>query len=235
MGDYCEFVNMKDKRFDPGVLASWMTVSGLKDLAKSQIDRFIEIVKPIAPRCLALGCGNHESQLHKYSERDVYSEIMTHVKEAGGFKPEYQLGFGYSGWLQLRFTMSGVAHGKDANSNSATFVFNLHHGFVGGKLAGAKALEMQRWLWTHNADVVIFGHSHNTAIMPEAVESVDRNGNVLLQKRRGCFAGTFLRNNIAGATTYSEMRGYMPLPLGGVEITMRPRAKNRDDAIRITA
>ena len=231
MGDYADFINVKDKRFSAGTLAKWLTVKSLTDLAGAQIKRFTEIVNPIAPKCLALLCGNHETKLTEMSERDVFADIITNIKKNGGMKETDKLGLGYSGWLMLRFS----APSQGTSANTVTFTFNLHHGFVSGRLAGAKALEMQRWLWTQNADVVIFGHSHNTAIQPEAIESCDKAGVVSLVKRRGCYSGTFLRNTIEDAVTYSEMKGFLPLPLGGVEITLRPRAANRDDAIRISA
>ena len=93
---------------------------------------------------------------------------------------------------------------------------------------------MQRWLWTHDADVVIFGHSHNTSAQPEAVESLDRSNNITYKTRKGCYGGTFLRTvNEGGDSTYSEIKGYFPLPLGGCEIRIRPRAEKYEDRIRI--
>ncbi len=233
MGDYADFVNRQDPRFSVDSLAKWLTVRDLGDLAKAQINHFTEIVAPIASRCLGLAEGNHETQLSKHSERDVYAEIVTRIKEAGKFKPEHKLGLGYYGWLTLKFSAPFQRNGETKGGNGRTIVFNVHHGFVNGKQKGAKALEMEKWLWQHDCDVVIFGHSHNVDIMTASVQSVNESGEVVETMRRGCYSGTFLRNNSEDAITYSEMKGYYPLPIAGVCITLRPRAHNRMDAVRI--
>lgn len=230
MGDMCDFINRKDPRYTPHVHPDWLI--GEVDLAKAQKERFLEITKPIAHKCLCLLEGNHETAILKHFERDIYSEIVTGMKDNGGFEPETQLAMGYYGWLILNFDRET----KGENHNPTTrIVFNLHHGFVGGKLAGAKALNMQRWLWTHDADLVIFGHSHNTGMQIEAVEYLDSHGNFRIQQRRGAYGGTFLRSHIEESTTYSEVKGYFPLPMSGIEINVRPGAAHREDMIRVIA
>ena len=214
MGDYCDFINKSDKRFSLS-LADWIGISELGDLAKNQKERFLEIVKPIASRCLGLLTGNHEDWILKKYERDIYSDIVTGVKEAGGFRDTDNLAFGYSGWLRLQFNRNG------SNSRRHIMIF-LHHGFVGGKLAGAKALNMQRLLWNHEADLIIMGHSHNTSIQREAVEYVNDADEIAVRNKVGCYSGTYLKTTQEGTTTYSEVKGYFPLPTGGVEIAMYP-------------
>jgi len=219
MGDYCDFINKKDPRFDLASLADWIQRPELADLAKAQRNRFLDIVRPIASRCLGLIAGNHEGTIYKHYERDIYSDIVTGVKEAGGFKDDDRLALGYSGWIRLQFGRKG------SKQDRRTIMVNLHHGFVGGKLAGAKALNMQRWLWSHEADIVIFGHSHNTGTQREAVERVNKVNEIVTVDRVGCYAGTYLRTTVEGATTYSEIKGYFPLPMGGVEIYLYPYAE----------
>lgn len=221
MGDYCEFINVADFRFDAEQLADWIDVADLVDLARVQVQRFVEIVSPVADKCLALCEGNHERAIRRHTERDVYREIVAQVKGAGGFKSSHKLALGFTGWLQLLFRRS--VQGERAEGTRIVNA-HLHHGFVGGKLAGAKALNMQRWLWTHNADLCLWGHSHNTGIQPEAVEEIDRRGNVKTQVRRGAFTGTFLHSGRRGkGSSYAEIKGYFPLPVGGVLVELRPQ------------
>jgi predicted phosphodiesterase len=228
VGDYCEWINQKDPRFSAGTLAKWIDIDDLVDLAKAQRDHFLGIVRPIASKCLALVCGNHETALQRHFERDVYSEIVSGVKESGGFDADHKLAVGFYGWLILKFYRSKTRH------RSTTIKINLHHGFVGGRLAGAKALNMQRWLWTHDADLVIFGHSHNTASQIEQVESVDKSGKLVQRIRRGVYAGTYLETvSVDGPPSYSEVKGYFPTPTGSPEIVLRPGAKDIRDAIRV--
>ena len=104
---------------------------------------------------------------------------------------------------------------------------------MGGRLAGGKALNMQRWLWTHNAHVSLWGHSHNLGIQPEAVEEIDNAGNVHIVNRRGAFTGSYLRTFNNGPATYSEEKGYFPLPFGGVMVQMWPGFEPRAGRIRM--
>jgi hypothetical protein len=233
LGDYVDAINVRDPRFAPDALAEWLSVRQLTDIAKAERDRLFSILDPIAGKCLGLIEGNHEAMVKKWFERDIYSEIVSHIKEVGKFKPDHNLAFGYSGWMQLRFAGKGKSRGEPMDGNTRTFNFFLHHGFTGGKLKGSKGLEMERWLWTHNADVVIFGHSHNADIMTAAVEAIDKAGNVHVNTRYGCFAGTFLASTVKHATTYSEMKGYYPLPIAGCEIRLLPRSENREDSLRV--
>jgi hypothetical protein len=230
MGDYLDCINMSDPRFDVKTLAPWIKMVNLADLVEAQLDRFMKIIEPIADRCLCLLTGNHEDTILKYYERDIYREIVSRVKIKAGHPPDYQLGLDYYGWLILQFYSQD--HTGDG-SRATRLVFNLHHGFGGGKLKGAKALQMERWIYTHDADVTIFGHTHNADAYRAAVEYVDQGGSVQQQERRGVYSGTYLSNNNGGSTTYAERRGFLPLPIGGNEIVLKPQAHSRHDMIRV--
>lgn len=217
IGDYCDAINVRDPRADLETLADWITVADLVDVVQAQKARFLDAVRPIASKCLGLAKGNHEYSIQKHYERDLYSELVTEIKAAGGFPADHGLAFGTYGWLQLAF------YWTDKRGGSRLVTGNVHHGFAGGKLAGGKALSMERWLWTHDCDFVVFGHSHNADLFRAAVESVDRYGHVQVKTRKGGYAGTFLRTvNDDGPSTYSERAGYFPLPTGGIEIEIRP-------------
>jgi len=149
---------------------------------------------------------------------------VTGIKEQAGRSADDPLAFGYSGWLVLSFYRSGKARRQRAT----VLKVNLHHGFVGGKLAGAKALNMQRWLWTHEADLVIFGHSHNTMSQVESVEEV-RGAKIVHQHRMGMYCGTFMNG-----ARYAEERGYFPVPLTFSWAELRPGAAEVRDRIRIS-
>jgi predicted phosphodiesterase len=227
MGDKCEFINLRDPRFAPDALASWIRVSDMMDLAKAQRDRYLEFIHPIAPKVLGMVEGNHENSILRFFERNIHSEIVSHVKESGGISPEDQIDLGPYGWIQLLFYRD-----KKKRRGTTTVNINVHHGFVGGRLAGAKALNMQRWLWSHDCDIALMGHSHNTGVQWEAVERIDRGGRVRNSRRVGCFTGTFMEA-IEGETSYAERKGYFPLPISGVEIILRPGAERARDRIRI--
>ena len=221
LGDYCEFINRSDRRFSVTSLADWLKVEHLADLAKAQRDRFLDYVLPIADKCIALVGGNHEAAIRKHYERAIHLEIVDAIKQAAGHPPDYRMSLDYCGWLQLRFRV-------DDKHTRSTLNWYLHHGFVGGKLAGAKALNLQRWLWSHDADLVLFGHSHNTGTQVEAVESVNRFGKVVYQNRLGAYAGTFM----TGAE-YAKEKGYFPMPKARIEIQLKPGAVEKSDRLRV--
>lgn len=226
LGDYCDFINVSDPRFSSESLADWVKVSHLGDLAGAQTKRLLELFEPIAGKCLGLIEGNHERAVFKHYERSIYSDIVTGIKLMGDFPAEHQLALGYCGWLIFGFYRAPTRH------RGTVLKANLHHGFVGGRLAGAKALNMQRWLWNHEADLVIFGHSHNTGVQVEAVEKV-RGSRVTYDHRIGCYAGTFLGMNGRGKTTYSQEKGYFPLPVTQPHIILRPGSKYHRERIQV--
>lgn len=208
MGDVANFINVSDPRFDPEELARWIKTQHLSDLSKAQLDRYLSIIKPIASKCLCAVEGNHEQLVRQKYERDIYAETVAGIKQLGGMTADTPLAIGYTGYLLLAF------RGKDGMGS--TVKISLHHGFSSGKAA------MQRWLWTHDADISIFGHTHNTGVQTEAVETISERGIVKIQKRFGCYAGTFLSTSSLGSTSYSEKRGYATLPLGGIEVRIAP-------------
>ena len=228
MADYCDFINRSDPRFNPGALASWITMAHLGDLAAAQRDRFLGIIEPIASKCLALVEGNHETAITRHYERAIFHEVVCGVKRLGGFDDDYPLGLGYTGWLLLSFYRR-----QNKRSAGRQIKFKLHHGFVGGRLAGAKALNMQRFLWANDCDIAIMGHSHNTGMQIEAVETIS-GSKIIHKKKYGCYSGTFLDSFIDdGPNTYSEVKGYFPMPNTGVEIHLRPGARYEADRIKV--
>lgn len=230
LGDYCDFITVKDPRFNANGLADWIyNPKALSDIARAQKDRFLDKIAPIADRCLGLVAGNHETAIHRHYERDIYSDIVNGVRQLAGWDADRKLAFGYAGWLLLKF----YRH-KTKRQHGHHITISLHHGFVGGRLKGAKALNMQRWLWSHDCDLAIFGHSHNTDIQTEAIRGIDRAGNLITTPKLGCYAGTFLRGVIEEASTYSEVKGYFPQPTGGVTIHLRPGAEKHEDRITIS-
>ena len=224
MGDMAEYIGLKDKRFDPKSIAPWIRLSDLTDIAAVQSDRVIDILMPLIEKDRILGVikGNHESSLERWQERDISYDLAKRIKEMGGKQPRLLLGM--SGWVVLKFHRE-----KGKRAGTAVVKIFAHHGFVGGRLAGAKALNMQRLLWNHGADIVYMGHDHTARVQPEAIEEVDNGGNVVTRIRYGCSTGNWL-----GQAQYAKDAGYFPLPVGYVETVLRPRSAQAEDRMRHT-
>lgn len=227
MGDYCDFIQRSDPRFDPQSLPSWLSQFE-PDIARAQVMHFIDLVKPIAHKCLGLIQGNHETTIQRHYERDIYSDIVNAVRQEGGFPPDHKLMLGYGGWLRLRFN-----RGKNKRNGWSNIVVRLHHGYGGGKLAGAKALNMEKFIWTNDADLCLMGHTHEAG-MPLSRSVLALAGNAVTDRNRiGAWTGTFMRSYGLGHDTYAEVKGYYPRPIGGVECILKAHANKYEDRIRI--
>ena len=219
MGDYCDFIQMLDPRFSSGGLAKWL-INGdaLADLTRAQRDRFLNIIKPIAKQCLGLLEGNHETAITRHYERHIYGEIVTAIKEFAGVKESDPMGLGYNGWLNLKFRR----HSGKGKPSGSEIKINLHHGYGGGRLAGAKALNLERRMAFYEADIVIFGHVHKPMIIPGARQRLTGK-KVEDRKILGIISGTYLKSfSNDSPATYSEVAGYLPSYGGNVEITLQP-------------
>lgn len=226
MGDVIEAIGVKDKRFDPKSISKWIALGDLVDIAAVQNSRAVDILMPVIEedKIIAVLTGNHEQSQMRWHERDVSYDIIKEIKRGGS--KQQKLGLGMSGWVMLRFHRNQ----KGAKGSTQTFKIFIHHGFVGGRLAGAKALNMQRLLWNHQADLVLMGHDHTTRVQPEAIERLNMKGDVEVVSRLGCSTGNWL-----GQAKYAREAGYFPIPVGYVDIRLRPGARKRRDKIRATA
>lgn len=214
MGDRGEWINVRDPRFDPSELASWVGVSDLKDLAHVQLERYVEIMSPIAHKCLAMVRGNHEDAILRHTERDVHGSAVARIKREAGMPETAHLSLDYTGWLLLRFYRSDDPKNKHSVHR---VTMNVHHGWVGGRKEGSKALALEERLREYNADISLLGHSHSLQVMVLAVEDIDRRGNVIYRNRYGAHVGTYL-----GPARYARSRGFKPKATGTIEIELRP-------------
>lgn len=221
MGDYCDFVQLSDPRFAAGALAEWVGLAELEDLSAAQRDRFLEIVKPIADKCLALLKGNHENSIHRHYERAIFDEIVAKVKGMMRDPPQV-LGLGYSGWVRLTLERGGTAEQKGHYWTSEIFA---HHGWGGGRLAGGRALKLERAMRYYDADLILIGHHHSLLKDSTSVLSLTRAGRLRQRDKKGSYTGCWLRGHQENAETYAEVAGYGPKPIGCPEIQFRPDVK----------
>jgi hypothetical protein len=222
MGDYCEFINRSDPRFDPRSLAKWIKVQDLADISKAQVDRFLKIIDPIKSKCLALAQGNHEHTIARYYERSVYHDILKPIRNAVE-EPIDRLGLGFSGVVKLR-----VENGpKDRSVKSHSWVVNFfaHHGWGGGRLAGGKALKLERTLLWYDCEVILIGHWHSIEVVKRSPMGVTRNGKLFQKDRVALGTGTWLRGLKQGVETYAEQKGYPPNTIGCSWVELRPGTK----------
>lgn len=202
MGDYIDAITRHDPRFDTGELASWITVRDMRDLVTAQRDRFLEMTRPIWPKCLALVFGNHENAIIRHYERDVYREIVGAIQPASA-EPDVTLAIEYEGYLRVVFRRA-VAVTTGAGPVVSLDVY-LAHGYGGGKLMGGKALTLGREAGWHAVDLLLMGHTHAPLAMPQWRRWVDRRGNVRTRRLTAVVTGTYSID-----PDYARRAGYAP-------------------------
>jgi len=80
-GDYLDAITRRgDKRYVEDVLAPWLW--GRPDVMGAQRDYWIEMMRPIAGKCIGLVRGNHERAAERYYDRDIYGELVAAIAGA---------------------------------------------------------------------------------------------------------------------------------------------------------
>ena len=212
LGDSIDAINMRDPRFDPRMLPDWITLADLIDIPKAQVERYKHYFGKLGGNCLANLYGNHEATLQSHTERDIYAALNAAME----LKPDRALG--YSGFIRLRFRdMAG-----DKVRNTWTQVIYVSHGATGGKLAGAKALNLERLVLGWSADVYAVGHSHTKLVLEKRVAGLSSKRNTIDNKQQIMLnVGAFMD----GTTGYAERKGLYPQALGPVELMFFPSEK----------
>jgi hypothetical protein len=77
------------------------------------------------------------------------------------------------------------------------------------------------------------GHTHAKIAFPTVRIAPLRSGRTAESLSVMAMTGSFLRNSLDDVPTYSEAQGYKPLPLGPIELELRPGAENAAERIRV--
>lgn len=224
MGDFIDGICYTDPRFDPEEAPDWMKVKDLKDLPKVQADRFLDLVAPIANRCLFIIHGNHEEMVAKHTHQDIGNYIATSLGVPH---------LGYSGIINFRFRWVSPTGGNPKSTTRKVFA---HHGWGGGRTHGGKANKVIKYLEGYNCTDFFMGHVHDVLISKTSrLGSRDKKtmsgeweikpgmrvtwGNDELRSQELCFGltGSFLKEAL-----YAEVKGYNPSFVGAIKWTVDP-------------
>lgn len=216
-GDYIDAVTqVNDKRYKPETLAAW--VLGHTDLMAAQADYAVDLIKPIAHRCLGLVEGNHEWTARNHYARDIYAYIVKEIAHEAG-KTAGDLALGAGGFVVLSFTR---VSGK-TKANQWRFRIFAHHGYGGGRLPGGHALTLGRALGDYEADLILMGHRHVLSVVPKVIQRY--NGPFT---RYAAFVPSYLNSTIEPnadgmpVDTYPELMGLPATPIGTFPIEVMP-------------
>jgi hypothetical protein len=193
-----------------------------------QRDYTIDLLKPIADKCLGLVEGNHERNALNYYDRNIYRELARAIAQAAG-KSEGDLMLGVQGYVLLRFRR----HVATGNSGSGwTMAVYTHHGAGGGALPGGHALTLGRILGRYECDFALIGHRHVEVYISQTSVQPTPSG-YRLRTRAGMFVPSYLRSHVGEVMedrntpidTYAEMKMLPPGTIGTSPILIDPNGR----------
>jgi len=175
----------------------------------NQIDMMIDLLKPYKDKLLGLGIGNHEDEITKRCGTNPITRMCNTLEVPS---------LGYSGLFKLVFSEDG--------SRGRTVIIRYHHGWGGGsRTQGADLTKFSKDMQYWDADLFLYGHTHRKIV--DELPRLGLSGMKLVAKPKVlCICGTYLKTYLDGNDpTYSEVKGYPPIAVGGVVINIQPDSK----------
>ena len=150
LGDVGDLIDWRDKRFQAGMWPErYMDAMHAEGgIPTETVAHAVEIFAPIRDKIWCWLSGNHEFTVRSKMDREIGSEI------AAQLGVEY---LGYGGYLRVQWKRAT----SGAKGAEHVTVFDLHHGWQGGRTTGAKVNQLEKHLGESDADVVLRGHSHD--------------------------------------------------------------------------
>lgn len=127
-----------------------------------QMVKLVNMIRPISHKILAVTQGNHERRTWKESGVDITRLMCREL----GLEDKYAEGMAY---IFLRF---GETNGKNHNRQQR-YTILITHGSGGGKSVGSKANRLADLVSIADADIYIYGHTHQTIAFKEGFIRVD--------------------------------------------------------------
>ena len=160
-----------------------------------QIVKAVMLLKPIAPKVLALTQGNHERRTSKESGVDLMKIIAMEL----GLVDKYSEGMAY---IFIRF---GEQSSHD-HFRKVLYTILVTHGNGGGRTVGANANRLADLVSIADADIYLYGHTHNNIAFKEGFMRVNwRTYSIEMVDRLFVNSGAFL--DWGG---YAEQAQYRP-------------------------
>jgi len=216
LGDYCDFINLHDPRFDPRELVGWLCGGeALADIGRAEVRRFLSIMSPIADKCLGLCEGNHESAILRHSETDVYSSIVEGLMA----KDEHRLD--HRGFVSWRFSRQG--------GSTWTMRILASHGSGGGASKGNAGNKLGKLAeQVDGVDAILMGHLHDPDYKPMAkMRTGRRQSEMATIHAISC-------PSLCSDMRYANDKDLPALPVGYAMLQIRPNDKQVDVTISVS-
>ena len=202
IGDVLDSIIVTDPRYEKHADGTDETGAIIDD----QVSIAYDILKPYKDRIIGLGKGNHENVIVKRCGTDPIKTLCDKLD-----CPH----LGLSGLIKLTLSENG--------NRGRNIVIRYHHGWGGGsRTQGADLTKYSKDTMYWDADLFLYGHVHRK--QADSVPRLGLVGNTLVSKPKHLgICGTFLKtysNTID--TTYSELKGYPPVEIGGIVCNIKP-------------
>lgn len=204
MGDYDEYINFKDPRFDPSSFSKDERIDFLKSMGQKQTRRIVDLFEPIKHKCIGIVEGNHELAFRNHNDFDPAPEIAEQLKTK---------------YLSYEALTRIYISGPDGRKRYSVVVFT-HHGFGGGSTIGAGLNRMERLVINWDADIYITGHDHKLTSGIEPRLGINTSGKYTDKPVAFINSGTYLKTKQVGIQGYEVKRGGKPTPIGCSHITI---------------
>lgn len=176
-----------------------------------QIVKAVLTLKPIANKVLAITQGNHERRTAKESGIDLMKLIAMEL----GIDDKYSDGMAY---IFLRF---GELSSHD-HYRKVPYTILVTHGTGGGRTVGAKANRLSDLVSIADADIYLYGHTHQNIAFKEGFWRVAwQNNTITMVDRLFVNSGAFL--DWGG---YAEQNQYRPSVIAPPHIFMSGSERN---------
>ena len=210
-GDLVDSIAEKDKRYLEEEVARWCFD---KKWGGTLIDRQYHYAAAkwkdlaFAGKILWIHTGNHELALKRYASRDLTLDWSR------------ELGIPYAGYSALGNIIIGSPQHRYVVSFYST------HGSGASQTSGAVLNTAEAMLNRFDVDLALMWHLHRkmhvASVMLRPSKPVQGTLPQGLPRHRiAALCGTFLRGYMPGVTSYSEMKGHRPTPIGPVVIHMK--------------
>ena len=212
MGDYCEWITPKDKRWEAGGIDEMIVnLASLDRIGDVYVEKIADMLKPIMDKCWGMGDGNHEQRFNEQG-----TNLTTRIIQAAG-----GAGSLYLGWESLTRVVFKL------NGANLPIRISCAHGWQGGRMDGAKVDAMEKLLAWIDADIYLRGHSHSKFVVPVTRLRTNQSFTKMVADR--CYVahtGSFLRTYQQDAIGYGERAEYPPTTLGVPRFLITPWRKH---------
>jgi hypothetical protein len=174
-----------------------------------QVETLYDVLAPYKGRFVGLGRGNHEDVIIKKCGTDPVKRLCTLLDCTY---------LGYSGLVRLIF--------KENEGRGRTVVIRWHHGWGGGsRTQGADLTKYSNDVKHWQADIYLYGHVHRR--QGDRIPRLGLVGEKLISRPKLIgICGTFLKTySDSEDSTYSEVKGYPPVEVGGLTVNIKPTRK----------